>query len=90
VSVEYVGPQFLNDVFQQYKVKSLNRAVHVWLTGKGYNDSVVPAICQLKSLRHLELQSTTISPAGLFRIRQALPACTITDNTPVDARLASR
>jgi len=85
VSVEYSGPSLLKKTVKRFKVKAFDRAVWLRLSGNKYTDQIVPAVCQLKSLRTLVLSDTAISPAGRFRIQQALPPLKIFDKDPVAA-----
>lgn len=47
---------------------------------KVITDEVVPLLCQLKQLRHLDIRKTGISLAKVGELRAALPGCKIEDS----------
>ena len=60
----------------------LTKLKNLWLHDTRVSDNAVPDLARLTSLQELVIHGTSISPAGIRRLREALPKCEIVDVEP--------
>lgn len=77
MSVEWQGPAVLRRPAEALGVRIYHRATRLRLEGPKFGDATVEHLAALKSLQSLTLWQTSVSSAGLRKLRRALPDCQI-------------